>query len=163
MSTARASGRLDGVGVLLTRARHQATALVTRLEEMGAQVHAHPVIEIVPPQTRPPCERPWRTCTRTTGSCSAAPTPCRPACWQGAARGQQAAAAWLQWERPRRTHWRNTALPSTCCRASPPLRAWPRHWWNATTATWTAWWYSSLARAKDAMPCLASWDRAEPT
>ena len=45
---------LAGLGVLITRARHQVDVLVSRLEALGACVHVHPVIAIVPPQDAEP-------------------------------------------------------------------------------------------------------------
>lgn len=58
MSQATAPGGdatpLAGLGVLITRARHQVQALVARLETLGASVHVHPVIEIVPPEDARP-------------------------------------------------------------------------------------------------------------
>lgn len=42
---------LAGKRILITRARHQAQALATLLEEQGAEVLAIPAIEIVPPES----------------------------------------------------------------------------------------------------------------
>ena len=45
---------LEGVGVLVTRPRPQVETLVSGLEALGAEVHVHPVIEIVPPEDDAP-------------------------------------------------------------------------------------------------------------
>lgn len=45
---------LEGVGVLVTRPRPQVETLVAGLEALGAEVHVHPVIEIVPPEDDAP-------------------------------------------------------------------------------------------------------------
>jgi uroporphyrinogen-III synthase len=60
MNSAQHSGSprpLEGVRVLITRAREQAEALASPLRELGAEVIAIPTIEILPPQSFQPLDK----------------------------------------------------------------------------------------------------------